>query len=64
MPQDTTCPLCDREASYHRLYTHLQTYHCKSDLSRALLDEVEESEPMRQSGYEHPEHRELTLNPT
>lgn len=64
MAQQTTCPLCDREASYHRLYTHLQTHHCKSDLSRALLDEVDGSGAIPQSGYDHPDRREPAVNPT
>jgi hypothetical protein len=34
-----TCPICDHEASYVRVYEHLQTGHRKSTLCRTLLDE-------------------------
>jgi hypothetical protein len=34
-----TCPICDHEATYVRVYQHLQTGHRKSTLCRTLLEE-------------------------
>jgi len=34
------CPLCDFEDDRTTVYTHLQTAHRKSELSRNLLDEA------------------------
>jgi hypothetical protein len=41
MPQ-CTCPICDHESTYVRVYQHLQTGHRKSTLSRTLLEERED----------------------
>lgn len=36
---DRSCPLCDFEADFQRVYRHLQKSHRKSKLSRKLLDD-------------------------
>ena len=42
------CPLCDFEDDRTTVYTHLQTAHRKSELSRELmLEECERAVPLR-----------------
>jgi len=39
-----TCPICDHESTYARVYEHLQTGHRKSTLCRTLLEERQDGD--------------------